>query len=168
MFHLRNKEKPVASMAFSLKWHKTCFPAGQNTDFGWNCPPISALLCGIWEEKLKQTSKLHPCFSTHISSICVEFVRNNSSIVPHPTLYKPILLFFRSHVYVYSAYFPPIFCSFSASLALFVPLILHWSCLAGSFISFSIKESSCRTLHILLFFFFRTLPKRARLYKMEP
>ena len=52
----------------------------------------------------------------------------NSSIVPHPPLYKQ----------AYSAFFPttclripPIFRSFSAGLAHFVPLILRRSCLEG-------------------------------------
>ena len=41
----------------------------------------------------------HPRFSAHISSISANFGWKNSRMALHPSLYKPILLFFRPHVY---------------------------------------------------------------------
>ena len=80
-------------------------------------PKISSVLCRIWEGG----NCLNFSFSAQISSM-----------VPHPPLsivpYPP--LFFQLFAYGLH-WFAPIYCSFAAGLALFVLLILHWSCLAG-------------------------------------
>ena len=72
--------------------------------------------------------------SSHNSSIIAEFGGKNSSMIPHPPLYKPIPLFFWPHVYGLrrlTTYFPLICCQFSTFSSIDIALILSYRVLSG-------------------------------------
>ena len=75
------------------------FPARQNADFGRNCPPISAVI-GKTQAYGTPSLFFRP-YQWYLCEICAEKLKHGT----HPSLHKPIPLFFRPHIFRLSSAF---------------------------------------------------------------